>query len=87
MARRKVVRVIYPNVRTELLRNAEIVNECRTIAGRIQNQAQRMNPEADYRLEFYHGKSRNWWGVEDRRPGAMKREAETGAMTRAVGSM
>jgi hypothetical protein len=84
---RGVITLNQKNVRTELLRGAEIVNECRRVAGLVQGQAKTMNPEADYRLEKYRGRTRDWWGVEDRLPGAISREAKTGALARAVRSV
>ena len=84
---KSVITLVQSNVRSELLRGAEIINECRRVAGIVQNQAKANNPDADYRLEKYRGRTRDWWGVEDRNPGSMKREAETGAMTRAVRSV
>ena len=82
-----VIKLVQSNVRSELLRGVEVANECRTIAGSIQNRAASANPDGEYRLEFFNGRTRDWWAVENRAPRAMSQEADTGALIRATRSV
>jgi hypothetical protein len=82
-----VIKLVQGNVRSELLRSPEVVNECRTIAGSVQARAASSNPAGDYRLEFFNGRTRDWWAVENRAPRAMRQEADTGALIRATRSV
>lgn len=82
-----VIKLVQGNVRSELLRSLEVVNECRNIAGKISARASSSNPDGDYRLEKYNGRTRDWWAVENRAPRAMSQEANTGALIRAARSV